>query len=341
MRESARPERPTGLFQAFFLQAANGKPPRDRSNWNTSAICLPKIKAPWIWHSRLTGESKLENQRFTSSKSSEARLRIWQKGSVLKEELTRALWNPRWIFIAFIAGVIVVLGSYNWSPKAPHPVNWLMLQLYFGHYEMLAPFLAAIPFTDSFVNDRDKGFGRFILQRSLYKNYLRSKMIAVFVSGGLSLVLVLLVMLGINALAGGDWASRAFVSNNMRASIAGPFSSLYASDPLFYFGYLLVLSFFLGGGFALIGLALSVLVANRYLGIVAPVVITQLWSFLVQRTRHLTQSADPLESLMPWYGVYEGLESAMLPAQIAQVCVISFASILLFFLLTRNSRNRY
>lgn len=267
--------------------------------------------------------------------------KVRKKGSVLREELSRALWNPRWLFMVLIAGVIIVLGSYNWSQRPPHPVNWLMLQLNFGHYQMLAPFLAAMPFTDSFVNDRDQGYGRLILQRAPYKKYLCSKALAVFVSGGISLVLVLLVMLGINVLGNADWSSRVFVSNGSLTSAGGPFGFLYALNPLFYFGYMLILNFFLGGSFALMGLALSVLVGNRYVGIVGPVVITQLWRFLVQRTRSLTQLADPLESLLPWYGVYETSESAMLPAQIIQVCVLTFISLLIFFLFTRKGRGKY
>ena len=283
----------------------------------------------------------MENQPHLSKHKSSARPKVRVKGSVLKEELNRALWNPRWLFIVLIAGVIVVLGSYNWSQRPPHPVNWLMLQLFFGHYQMLAPFLAAMPFTDSFVNDRDQGYGRLILQRAPYKKYLRSKALAVFVSGGISLALVLLVMLAINALGDSDWASRVFVSNGLLTSAGGPFGFLYAINPLYYYGYLLALNFLMGGSFALIGLALSVLVGNRYAGIVGPVVITQLWSFLVQRTRSLTELADPLESLLPWYGSYEGTEAKMLPAQIIQVGVISLTSLFLFFLLTHKGRNRY
>lgn len=283
----------------------------------------------------------MENQMLISKITSYSCPKVKAKGSVLREELARALWNPRWLFIVLIAGVIVVLGSYNWSQRPPHPVNWLMLQLFFGHYQMLAPFLAAVPFTDSFVNDSDQGFGRLILQRAPYKKYLRSKALAVFVSGGISLALVLLVMLGINALGDVDWASRVFVSNGTLTSAGGPFGFLYAINPLYYFGYLLLLNFFMGGSFALIGLAFSVLVGNRYVAIVGPVVITQLWSFLVQRTRSLTELADPLESLMPWYGIHEAAESAMLPAQIVQVSILSFASLLLFFLFTRKARNKY
>jgi len=285
--------------------------------------------------------NKMEDQLICCASRSAVRVRQKSMGSVLKEELIRALWNPRWLFIVLIAGIMVVVGSYNWSQKAPHPVNWLMLQLFFGHYQMLAPFLAAMPFTDSFINDRDQGFGRLILQRAPYKSYLQGKAVAVFVSGGLGLVLVLLVILGVNALGGGDWASRVFISNGPQASPAGPFGFLYALNPLYYFGYLLVLNFFLGGSFALLGLTLSVLVGNRYLGIIGPVVIMQLWSFLVQRTASLTQITDPLENLLPWYGVYEAAESAVLPAQILQVSAISISSLLLFYLLTRTGRNKY
>lgn len=283
----------------------------------------------------------MEGQFTNNASRSAVRTRKKDKGSVLKEELIRALWNPRWLFIVLIAAIMVLLGNYNWSQKAPHPVNGLMLQLFFGHYQMLAPFLAAVPFTDSFINDRDQGFGRLLLQRTPYKSYLRSKAAAVFVSGGLSLVLALIVMLAINAFGAGDWASHVFISNGPQASPAGPFGFLYPLNPLFYFGYLLVLNFFLGGSFALLGLTLSVLVGNRYLGIIGPVVILQLWSFLVQRTASLTQIVDPLENLLPWYGVYEAAESAMLPAQILQVSAISIGSLLLFYLLTRKGRNKY
>ena len=283
----------------------------------------------------------MEGQLINSASRPVVRTRKKSKGSILKEELIRAIWNPRWLFIVLIAGVMLIVGSYNWSQKAPHPVNWLMLQLFFGHYQMLAPFIAAVPFTDSFINDRDQGFGRLILQRARHTSYLRCKAVAVFVSGGLSLVLVLLVMFVINAIGGGDWATRVFISNGPHASPAGPFGFLYALNPLYYFGYLLVLNFFLGGSFALLGLTLSVLVGNRYLGIIGPVVILQLWSFLVERTASLTQITDPLENLLPWYGFYEAAESAMLPAQILQISLISFSSLLVFYLLTRTNRNKY
>lgn len=264
---------------------------------------------------------------------------------IIKEELDRAFRNPRFFIVVILALVSFVIGSYRLSVNmispsdTMNPVNRLIANLYYGEFGFMAALLATLPFADSFLMDIDQGYLRMIVQRVSYRRYLWAKIMAVALTGGLSLVLAELVIFlcGINRFS--NWAAitgasgGAFYLGVPQGSLGG----LYAIDPLLYLLYLLASAFGFGAVYALLGLAISAAIHNRYVVLAAPLVFVQVFNFLEARALHLTPALNPLNSLMPFSAnFYEG--NFTLGAQLIQFGVVLVISIISFLILTRKTR---
>jgi len=75
---------------------------------------------------------------------------------------------------------------------APNAVNRLMLIMEYGELSFLAPLLAGIPYADSFLSDIQTRSIDFMIFRTKRIKYIVSKLIAIALSGGFAMVLILL-----------------------------------------------------------------------------------------------------------------------------------------------------
>ncbi len=264
---------------------------------------------------------------------------------ILSEELERAFRNPRFIIVIALALASFFIGSYR-SPVpsfssniALSPVNRLVSNLYYGDFGFLAALLATLPFSDSFLDDLNQGFLRLIVQRVPYRKYLASKILVVALAGGFSLLLAELVIFLAGLTSPSDWnamphtAGGLFVSGEPKGLLGG----LYSLNPLYYLLYLLASAFGFGAVYALMGLAISTLIHNRYVGLAAPLVFVQVLSFLEERALHLKPVLNPLNSLLPFnVNTFQGGFS--LGNQLAQFGVVMVISILTFLILAHKSR---
>ena len=257
---------------------------------------------------------------------------------ILKEEFNRAFRNPRFLIVVVLALAIFGIGAYR-SPgflfgPAIHPVNRLILNLEYGEFGLLAALLATLPFADSFLDDLNQGFLRQIVQRVPYRKYKAAKILTVALTGGFSLVLaVLLIFLA--GLAGGmDWESRAYFSGYAAKPSApyGPLGGLYTTNPIFYLLYLVASAFGFGAVYAVLGLAISPLIHNRYVVLAGPLVLVQVLNFLEGRSLHITNALNPLNGLMPFSTAYT------LGTQLAQFGVVFAVSVVVFLALARKQR---
>lgn len=136
-----------------------------------------------------------------------------------------------------------------------------------------------------------------------------------------------------------DWNATVLVSGagGDLGQPQGPFGGLYALNPLIYLLYLLASAFGFGAVCALLGLAVSVIIPNRYVALAAPLVFVQLFSFLEERSLRLTPAFNPLNSLLPFAANgYEG--NFTLGAQLVQFAVFLFISLLCFSILAHKNR---
>lgn len=261
---------------------------------------------------------------------------------VLRAEKSRVFRNLRWAFPLLIAIAMFIIGRYRFpalsavGASAPHPVNRLLLALYYGDFDFFAPLLATLIFADSYVIDFEQGFVRFIVQRTRFKKYLNSKMLAVALAGGLSIVLVMVVIFICGLTQGLDFSPKPYISGKSASGPDGPFSDLYMVQPLFYLIYLLLSGFLWGVGWSLLGLAVSSLLPNRYVALAAPLVIAQVLSYAGAWSWRLPLILDPYISLMPfilYFPTTYGLE-----IQIAQYSFLILFSWLILRLTSKKIR---
>lgn len=261
---------------------------------------------------------------------------------ILSEELERAFRNPRFLIIAALALTCYVIGNYRspmptFSPDAPlHPVNRLMLNLQYGEFAFLAALLATLPFADSFLTDREQGFLRLVVLRTHYRRYLAAKIIAVALAGGMGLLLSLLIIFLAGLRSPTDWNATIYsATSTLNKGIPwGPFGTMYTQNPFYYLLYLLASAFGFGAVYALMGLAVSTIISNRYVVLAAPLVFVQVLGFLEARSLRLTTGFNPLYSLLP-FNAYEGF----LPGeQLAQFGFVLGVSLLCVLILARRAR---
>jgi hypothetical protein len=264
---------------------------------------------------------------------------------IFNEELDRAFRNPRFFIIFALALAIFFIGNYRLPLLAIsadislHPVNRLIANLHYGEFGFLAALLATLPFADSFLDDLNQGFLRLIVQRVPYRKYLTAKALAVGLAGGLSLLLAVLVIFlaGLSGLH--DWKPMDNSSGNAFyiGEPQGPLGGLYTTNPMLYLLYLLASAFGFGAVYALMGLAISAIIHNRYVVLAAPLVFVQVLKFMEERSLHLTPALNPLNGLLPFgANFYDG--NFTLGAQLAQFGFVLVISVLGFFILTRKSR---
>lgn len=263
---------------------------------------------------------------------------------ILKEELNRAFRNPRFLIVIVLALAIFGIGTYR-SPflfggQAMHPVNRLLLNLYYGDFGFLAPLLATLPFADSFLDDLNQGFLRQIVQRVPYRKYKTAKIIAVVLTGGFSLVLAVLLVFVAGLAGATDWESTAYFSGyvNPLTEPWGPLGGMYPANPIFYLFYVLASAFGFGAVQALMGLAFSTIIQNRYVVLAMPLVIVQILDFLQTRALHVTSALNLLNGLLPFDASSYLSPDYTLGTQLAQFGVVFAVSVVVFLVLARKQR---
>ncbi len=264
---------------------------------------------------------------------------------IFNEELDRAFHNPRFFIVLALALASFFIGTYRspiptFSPNIVlHPVNRLIHNLYYGEFGFLAALLATLPFADTFLEDLNQGFLRLIVQRTPYRKYLIAKILAVALAGGLSLLLAVLIVFLAGLSSPGDWKTMTSSSGSAFyvGEPQGPLGLSYTLSPIFYLLYLLASAFGFGAVYALMGLAISTFIHNRYVVLAAPLVFVQVFGFLEQRSLRLTPALNPLNGLLPFSAnFYEG--NFTLGAQLAQFGSVLAISVFCFLILARKSR---
>lgn len=232
--------------------------------------------------------------------------------NILKIELTRAL-KSKTMLLSLIIGTLITLShvliyiipvsnfidqalSYN---KAMYSVpsvfaGWIgnagySMQSFL--FYMLLPILVTIPFGDSFFADNKSGYIKNVLIRVKKKKYYLSKYIATFISGGLVIVIPLLINLIVSSM---------FLPSHLPQVISGypigaasMWSKIFYTHPYVYiFSYLLI-DFIFSGLIATIALSISLISEYRFSVVFMP--------FLIYLFIYSILSSLGLSKFVPFY----------------------------------------
>ncbi|NLW72363.1 MAG: hypothetical protein GXY37_05720, partial [Chloroflexi bacterium] len=202
---------------------------------------------------------------------------------ILKVELRRAFQNPRWILIVLVGVVLFIIGKTRFpqitvtGEYAINTTNRLMLAMHYSELAFIVPLLVLIPYADSLLSDIQSRAIDFLVFRSGRKDYLRSKLLAIALSGGVCLVVVLLVMVLSSSVYGINFKSGIYATGMVNETEPfGPFSALFMTKPALYLVYLFVSAFLFGITYSLFGTAMSVIFKNKFIGFSVPLFLFQI-----------------------------------------------------------------
>lgn len=217
---------------------------------------------------------------------------------LLKLELRKALRNPFfWIALLLGCGLATLSSLYrielNQDDLAQHlqvqqstgisynPItsgwslygSWIGVENYTTAcrmFYMLFPLLIAIPYGWSYCAERNSGYERSMVLRAGARPYYAAKYVAVFVSGGLAMVLPELYNLALNAMFMPAYMPDPSFNQYSGVFPHHLFSTLFYTAPGLYIALHLLLHFVFCGLLACGSYALSVFIKSRVAVVVLP-----------------------------------------------------------------------
>lgn len=199
----------------------------------------------------------------------------------MKEDMKRSIFNLRMLL------VIVAVFLVQFRPFIQYGVfysqtesDYLYLLTLPSSLSGLAPFavlIPVIPYATSFSDEYNSGYFRLALIRSKRNKYCFSKVLSTFLSGGIAmLVPFLLITLLIIAIGVPTTQAVSFSEDYYINTIWSQY--MYSCGGAWVLLGRLILAFLFGAVWALVGLAISAIIPNRYIILLGPFVIYQaLW----------------------------------------------------------------
>jgi ABC-type transport system involved in multi-copper enzyme maturation permease subunit len=257
--------------------------------------------------------------------------------SLFRIEMSRGL-SSRGMRLSLLVGLLIALthiamivlpmlayqDAYLQYPNKmlnPHNVfsKWMggesySLQSYL--FFLIAPILATLPFADTFFTDRKSGYIKNIYTRVSKRRYLMSKYLAVFLCGGLAVVLPLVVNLGVTAVILPSHLPE-IVTSVYTIDATAVLGDLFITQPYLYILIYLLLDFVFYGLLATVALDISFVVENRFVVLLTPFLLYLFLQALTTLTRwqqvnpmviyHPSQGMTPHSSLPIMLGIIAGL----------------------------------
>jgi hypothetical protein len=192
---------------------------------------------------------------------------------------------------------------------------------YFGNwfYATFMPLISCIPYTIKYLQDKKTGFSKYIIIRSNYKNYIFSKVISVFLSGFITIMIInIIYFIALTLMDSGDMYRSLFYENT-------PFSEISTSNFNLFFIIHSIICSIMGGVYASIGLAISSLVDKTLMAFVSPFAIYYLGTYALAGIN----SAVFSPSIVNLFYIYPGLQFYYIPYQLFGLFVISMFIFLL------------
>ena len=211
---------------------------------------------------------------------------------MIKTELERAFksWGF-WIALIIGIGISVSQIVTRIIPAAINPISFFepdnatvmpasAFQMWLGNgvtfeytlYVRLIPILAAMPYAVTYLSDIKSGIIKNYISRTAKINYLVAKYMAVFITGGIVIILPLFLnyLTAIAVLPSFVWPTGVF-----SVFASGMWSGLFYTNPHIYVIVYMILLFICGGLMSTVVLIVSNLVNNRFVAVLAPYIIAE------------------------------------------------------------------
>lgn len=210
---------------------------------------------------------------------------------MLRAELYRAFPN-RAFWLALALGVLTLGHGFiifnGWPPghiPGAHPLlnnaydTWLFA--FAGSWGLLAPFIAVLPFADSYVQDRTEGWLRYVLLRSPYRHYFFAKFLTNLLAGGIAVALPMLLLFVFTNIFYPRGLAPVDQSRIPSNPLPGTLGDMYRVSPDLYILFRIGLGFLFGAIYATVGLVIATLVNNRYVVLATPFLLYNIANFVL------------------------------------------------------------
>lgn len=207
-------------------------------------------------------------------------------------EIGRAFISWRFgISLCFSLGLLYLglAEMYSLDPTPPPGWHFAFYNAYdawiravgIGALIIYAPLAAALPYADSFAQERSQKLARYILLRVKHKQYLATKFFVNGLSGGFSVALPMAIFFGFTSLkyarALPPTSFSGYTEDWMRCY--GFLCEFYLPAPDLYIFYRILLGFAFGLVFATLGMAVSAFTNNRYIILSFPLIFETIVAF--------------------------------------------------------------
>jgi len=207
------------------------------------------------------------------------------------KEFFRSIFGKLFIMPFIISLTLLFLSlSQNYPLDPTPPPGWH--PSYFNSYDawrsaidafiLFAPFAATLPYADSYLRDRNQGFARYVLMRTMHRRYLISKFFINGLVGGIAVALPMIVFFGFTLTLYPRTlppiSATAYSDEWMRSP--GFLGTFYALHPTFYIFARIILGFLFGFTCATLGMAVAAFVHSRYIILAFPFTFSLIYNFI-------------------------------------------------------------
>lgn len=200
----------------------------------------------------------------------------------LETDNKRALLSYRFMIACGLALFLLIRAmiSYNAFDLVDRQDRLLLLTapMSLSGFTPFAVLFPLIPYATSFCDEFNSGSTKYIITRIGVKQYTKKKVISVGLSGALAIGIPFLIIFVMIALIGIP-TTAANLSDYYWSTKWEPYAAIWGGN--FVMAAKLVLGLLFGCVWALVGLAISTIVTNRYVVIIGPFILYQaLWRLL-------------------------------------------------------------
>lgn len=193
-----------------------------------------------------------------------------------------ALWHVVGVVLPASAALSEVVDNHVLYPLSVFN-KWMgfeSVSLQAELFYTLLPLLAVLPFADSFYADKKSGYLKNLFIRTKKRHYFVAKYCAVFLSGAAALAVPLVASLGLTAAIlpslPPEPATSFFTVNELLL-----WNDIFVSTPYLYVFLIILLNLLFGGLLAVLAIALSDLIGNRFAILLAPFLLYLFTKYLV------------------------------------------------------------
>lgn len=185
-----------------------------------------------------------------------------------KNEFRRAFISKSTFIAMFIVSISILIPYYD-DLKVPFPgsdgINFFIrasAYLHLSYLPFLATIIACIPFSISYILDKESKMFIYIYTKLNVKKYMTIRLLVNAIVSGLVFVIPEILILAFLTLVHGI--------NKNPIEIVGALSSIYYSNKVMYSLILILVSFIFGAVISTFALGISAMVKNKYLTLFIP-----------------------------------------------------------------------